>query len=67
MCRGLPAPTVPPPPPALQMEAQIKGTIANDKVVVYSKTYCPYCSNAKALFQKLNVPATVVELDDLRE
>eukprot|EP00878_Enallax_costatus_P008030 GHUV01008397.1.p1 GENE.GHUV01008397.1~~GHUV01008397.1.p1 ORF type:complete len:155 (+),score=28.82 GHUV01008397.1:56-466(+) len=41
----------------------VKQTVADNKVVVYSKTYCPYCSEAKGLFQKLSVPAKVIELD----
>eukprot|EP00775_Hariotina_reticulata_P001253 gene1253-1593_t len=41
----------------------VKQTVADNKVVVYSKTYCPYCSEAKGLFQKLQVPAKVIELD----
>lgn len=35
--------------------------------MVYSKTYCPYCSQVKSLFTKLNVPAKVVELDQLED
>lgn len=34
---------------------------------VYSKTYCPFCSQVKSLFTKLNVPAKVVELDQLED
>lgn len=34
---------------------------------VYSKTYCPYCSQVKSLFTKLNIPAKVVELDQLED
>jgi glutaredoxin 3 len=36
--------------------------------VVYSKTYCPYCSDVKDLFQKqLKVDAKIVELDTLAD
>jgi len=31
--------------------------------MIYSKTYCPYCSRAKALFEQLNVEVKVAELD----
>eukprot|EP00699_Malawimonas_sp_californiana_P001292 EC715281.1.p1 GENE.EC715281.1~~EC715281.1.p1 ORF type:complete len:132 (+),score=8.89 EC715281.1:15-410(+) len=32
-------------------------------VVVYSKSYCPYCMKTKALLARLGVNAKVVELD----
>ncbi|XP_030373437.1 glutaredoxin-C4 [Scaptodrosophila lebanonensis] len=41
----------------------VRETIANHKVVIFSKSYCPYCSMAKEQFRKLKVEATVVELD----
>ncbi|ABN67260.1 Glutaredoxin, partial [Scheffersomyces stipitis CBS 6054] len=34
-----------------------------DKVVVYSKTYCPYCTSTKNLFQGLGQEFKLVELD----
>jgi glutaredoxin 3 len=34
-------------------------------VVVFSKTYCPYCKKAKELFKELKANADVVELDTL--
>ncbi|XP_001353483.3 glutaredoxin-C4 [Drosophila pseudoobscura] len=41
----------------------VENTIASHKVVIFSKTFCPYCKMAKEPFQKLNVQATVIELD----
>jgi len=41
----------------------VRETINNHKVVIFSKTYCPYCSMAKEQFRKLDVAMTVVELD----
>ncbi|KAH8388655.1 hypothetical protein KR009_007926 [Drosophila setifemur] len=41
----------------------VRDTIANNKVVLFSKSYCPYCSMAKEQFRKLDVKATVIELD----
>ena len=35
--------------------------------MVYSKSYCPYCSEVKSLFKELKVPAKVIELDDLAD
>mmetsp|Transcript_38843 Transcript_38843/g.65347 ORF Transcript_38843/g.65347 Transcript_38843/m.65347 type:complete len:183 (-) Transcript_38843:117-665(-) len=37
------------------------------KVIVYSKTYCPFCTRVKDVFHKLNVEATIVELDNIVE
>jgi glutaredoxin len=62
-------PTSPPPSPPLLLpsfqEALVLEKNATNPVVVYSKTYCPYCSEVKALFASLSVPAKVVELDAL--
>eukprot|EP00877_Chromochloris_zofingiensis_P000848 jgi/Chrzof1/10764/Cz05g11110.t1 len=45
----------------------INKTVGDNKVVVYSKTYCPYCARAKDLFNRLNVPAKVIELDEIAD
>ena len=34
------------------------------KVVVYSKSYCPYCDRAKALFKSKGVSFEEINLDD---
>ncbi|MEW5299557.1 MAG: hypothetical protein WDW38_004403 [Sanguina aurantia] len=44
---------------------EIKSAIVAAPVVVYSKTYCPYCTKAKALLTDLKVPFTAFELDKL--
>jgi len=36
-------------------------------VIVYSKTYCPFCTRVKDVFHKLKVEATIVELDNIVE
>ncbi|EDW00873.1 glutaredoxin-C4 [Drosophila grimshawi] len=41
----------------------VRQTINDNKVVIFSKSYCPYCSMAKEQFRKLDVKAHVVELD----
>lgn len=47
-----------------QQEDAVKAHIASSEVAIFSKTYCPYCSRAKALFSDtLKVPAAVLELD----
>ncbi len=36
--------------------------------IVYSKTYCPYCSDVKDLFEKqLKIDAKIIELDTLAD
>ncbi|XP_004488030.1 glutaredoxin-C4 [Cicer arietinum] len=39
-------------------------TISSHKIVIFSKTYCPYCKRAKAVFKELNQVPFVVELDE---
>jgi glutaredoxin 3 len=41
----------------------IESQINSNKVTVFSKTYCPYCSSTKALFDSMQVPYTAIELD----
>ncbi|KAI8894607.1 glutaredoxin [Globomyces pollinis-pini] len=38
--------------------------IKNETVVVFSKTYCPYCIKAKNLLKNNNIDFTVYELDN---
>ena len=49
------------------LEAQIKSTVTDTKVVVYSKSWCPFCQKTKALFDGLSVEYTAIELDQLDE
>ncbi|XP_050311155.1 uncharacterized protein LOC126746797 isoform X2 [Anthonomus grandis grandis] len=42
---------------------EVKNLIASDKVVIFSKTYCPYCKLAKEVFDSLKEKYTTVELD----
>jgi glutaredoxin 3 len=37
------------------------------KVTIYSKTYCPYCDRAKALFKAKNVSYEEIKVDDTPE
>eukprot|EP01097_Dermamoeba_algensis_P000210 TRINITY_DN1075_c0_g1_i1.p1 TRINITY_DN1075_c0_g1~~TRINITY_DN1075_c0_g1_i1.p1 ORF type:complete len:103 (+),score=33.00 TRINITY_DN1075_c0_g1_i1:138-446(+) len=41
----------------------VKSLIHNNKVIVFSKTYCPYCKSAKALLDSLKAQHKVIELD----
>ena len=51
----------------LHQADDIRSKNAENPVIVYSKTYCPYCTEVKSLFTKLNVPAKVVEIDTLAD
>ena len=47
------------------LDAQIRSTVADNKIVVYSKSYCPFCMQTKSLFDKIGVEYKVVELDEV--
>ncbi|XP_044738397.1 glutaredoxin-C4-like [Chrysoperla carnea] len=42
----------------------VKELISSDKVVIFSKSYCPYCKMAKEVFDKLKHKYTAIELDE---
>ncbi|KAJ3154299.1 thioredoxin reductase [Geranomyces variabilis] len=46
-------------------KSQVEDAIKNNKVVVFSKSYCPYCKKAKALLESLNAKFVAFELDEL--
>ncbi|KAK3038267.1 hypothetical protein RJ639_029855 [Escallonia herrerae] len=53
----------------LQAEASstvafVKKTISSHSIVIFSKSYCPYCRKAKAVFKELEKAPHVVELDE---
>ncbi|XP_011017730.1 PREDICTED: glutaredoxin-C4 [Populus euphratica] len=43
--------------------AFVRKTISSHKIVIFSKSYCPYCKRAKGVFKELNQTPHVVELD----
>ncbi|KAG5676844.1 hypothetical protein PVAND_006651 [Polypedilum vanderplanki] len=45
-------------------EKFVKDTISKERVVIFSKTYCPYCEMAKQPFKKMNVKFLAIELED---
>ncbi|KAJ0402579.1 hypothetical protein P43SY_006818 [Pythium insidiosum] len=45
-------------------KSSVQAAIKSEKVLVFSKTYCPYCARVKALFEDLDVDHEVVELDE---
>ncbi|KAM7265331.1 hypothetical protein ACFE04_003014 [Oxalis oulophora] len=48
-----------------RLEESVKKTVLDNPVVIYSKTWCSYSSEVKALFKKLGVEPLVIELDEL--
>lgn len=42
---------------------QAQNLIDEGGVVVFSKSYCPYCQSSKKVLNKLNAKYTVLELD----
>ncbi|KAF1333597.1 Glutaredoxin, partial [Globisporangium splendens] len=45
-------------------KASVQAAIANERVLVFAKTYCPHCARVKALFNDLKTDFEVVELDE---
>lgn len=44
-------------------DAVVQSAVNGAPVVVFSKTYCPYCKRVKGLFRELGVRPTYYELD----
>ncbi|KAJ9172714.1 hypothetical protein P3X46_015925 [Hevea brasiliensis] len=43
--------------------AFVQNVIHSQKIVIFSKSYCPYCMRAKRMFSELHEQPYVVELD----
>lgn len=41
----------------------VSNSIKKYPIVIFAKSYCPFCVRAKALFKELNQPATSFDLD----
>ncbi len=41
--------------------------IADDKIVIFSLTTCPYCKAVKKFFKELGVDYSYIEVDDLSD
>ena len=55
---------------SLQMAAPdefVKTEIGSSDVVVFSKSFCPFCRKTKKLMEKLEIDATVFELDKMED
>lgn len=48
---------------AKSKEKFVRKTVSSHEIVIFSKSYCPYCRRAKGVFQELNKIPHVVELD----
>ncbi|CAL9194974.1 unnamed protein product [Musa hybrid cultivar] len=48
---------------AAKKVAFVKKTVSSHDIVIFSKSYCPYCRKAKAVFKELKKEPYVVELD----
>ncbi|GAA6024581.1 hypothetical protein JCM11491_000286 [Sporobolomyces phaffii] len=49
----------------MSVKSTVDQKISASRVVVFSKSYCPYCRNAKQLLKSLDVDADVYELDQM--
>lgn len=50
-----------------QLKSRIQELIDSNQVLVFSKSFCPFCVKVKDLFKELNVKSHVVELDLIDE
>uniref|UniRef100_M8AQ31 Monothiol glutaredoxin-S10 n=1 Tax=Aegilops tauschii TaxID=37682 RepID=M8AQ31_AEGTA len=48
-----------------RMEDSVKKTLADNAVVIYSKSWCSYSMEVKGLFKRIGVDPHVIELDQL--
>jgi len=49
--------------PSPDIKNNINQIISQDRVVIFSKTSCPYCYDAKEVFDKMGQKYTVIELN----
>ncbi|KAI0778631.1 glutaredoxin [Trametes elegans] len=47
----------------------VENTIAENKIAIFSKSYCPYCRRAKSLLTSKfpDVPTKIYELDEIED
>ncbi|KAJ1619916.1 thioredoxin-like protein [Pavlovales sp. CCMP2436] len=48
---------------SMSIPDKINKLVSQNDVVVFSKSFCPFCAKTKALFKEMNVKAEVLELD----
>ncbi|KAI9896816.1 hypothetical protein N3K66_007838 [Trichothecium roseum] len=49
--------------PTTEIVNMVKSIIDNNAVVVFSKTYCPYCASTKRKLKSMGVNYALIELD----
>jgi len=49
----------------MSVNEYVDNLIKNENIVVFSKTYCPYCDATKDLLDSLNCKYKVLELDEM--
>ncbi|EDO38228.1 predicted protein [Nematostella vectensis] len=49
--------------PVPQIQRLIEDSINNNAVMIFSKSFCPFCKKVKAIFESINVQYTAMELD----
>ncbi|KAG5417988.1 hypothetical protein I9W82_004316 [Candida metapsilosis] len=52
-----------PGPVSPELKKSVESTIESSKILVYSKTYCPYCTATKDLLNKYGVDYKLIELN----
>lgn len=45
----------------------IQDLVSKNRVVIFSKSHCPYCDDSKTLLSNMGVDYTAVELDKMKE
>ncbi|KAF5245818.1 hypothetical protein FAUST_1605 [Fusarium austroamericanum] len=50
-----------------QASTKVQQLIDNNSVVVFSKSYCPYCKQTKKTLDDLNTEYELLELDELSD
>ncbi|BFZ04272.1 hypothetical protein BsWGS_07311 [Bradybaena similaris] len=45
----------------------IQDLVSKNRVVIFSKSHCPYCEDSKTLLSNMGVDYTAVELDKMKE
>ncbi|KAH7031787.1 putative GRX1-glutaredoxin [Linnemannia elongata] len=61
------SPTPLTPEMAAAIKTKVDAIIAENAIVVFSKSYCPYCTKAKKLLEKLGAKAFILELDNIED
>ena len=49
------------------VKSDIDNLIKEKKVVVISKSYCPYCKKAKMVLAKYNIPKECIEIREIED